>query len=237
MQFRGRETVCRFCLALMLSGCAASPGLEPNPDVGPPPSSSQGQPVPITQPELQVSAQDDSSLTREERVERMDRALQRSLNKVDARRKGATPGGEGPPGTAAGAAGSPSTPPSGGDSPEAGSGDSVASSEISGTEVPAPGRTDPDSKAPTDVTARDRDLESASTTGESEVPPEGTASRRQTGRQPAPGTGNVPEDIPPADNDSILETQIREAAMREKDPEMRKRLWNEYRRYKGLPTK
>lgn len=49
--------------------------------------------------------------------------------------------------------------------------------------------------------------------------------------------GAVPEDVKEADNDSILEAQIREAAMREKDPEVRARLWNEYRRYKGLPQK
>ena len=55
---------------------------------------------------------------------------------------------------------------------------------------------------------------------------------------PAPGTpnnGNVPDDIPAADNDSVLEAQIRRAAMAETDPEIRAKLWNEYRAYKGLP--
>lgn len=47
--------------------------------------------------------------------------------------------------------------------------------------------------------------------------------------------GKLPEDIPPADNDSVLEAQIREAAINETDPELKKKLWNEYRRYKGLP--
>jgi hypothetical protein len=46
--------------------------------------------------------------------------------------------------------------------------------------------------------------------------------------------GKVPEDIPPADNDSILEAQIRQAAMNETDPETKAKLWNEYRKYKGL---
>ena len=45
----------------------------------------------------------------------------------------------------------------------------------------------------------------------------------------------VPEDITHDDNDSVLEEQIRLAAMNEKDPEKKKRLWNEYRKYKGLP--
>ncbi len=47
--------------------------------------------------------------------------------------------------------------------------------------------------------------------------------------------GKLPDDIPPADNDSVLEAQIRKAATNEKDPETQKKLWNEYRKYKGLP--
>ena len=47
----------------------------------------------------------------------------------------------------------------------------------------------------------------------------------------------IPEDIPQDDNDSVLEEQIKLAAMNEKDPEKKKRLWNEYRKYKGLPKK
>lgn len=48
--------------------------------------------------------------------------------------------------------------------------------------------------------------------------------------------GKLPEDIPSADNDSVLEAQIRQAAINEKDPVVQKRLWNEYRKYKGMPT-
>lgn len=47
--------------------------------------------------------------------------------------------------------------------------------------------------------------------------------------------GKVPEDIPFADNDSVLEAQIRKAAMNETDADTREKLWNEYRKYKGLP--
>ena len=47
--------------------------------------------------------------------------------------------------------------------------------------------------------------------------------------------GKLPEDIPSADNDSVLEAQIRQAAINEKDPVVQKKLWNEYRKYKGLP--
>jgi hypothetical protein len=42
-----------------------------------------------------------------------------------------------------------------------------------------------------------------------------------------------PDEPPPARDDDIVARQIREAASREKDPEQRKILWEEYRRYKG----
>ena len=47
--------------------------------------------------------------------------------------------------------------------------------------------------------------------------------------------GKTPDDIPDANNDSVFEAQIRAAAMAETDPDTKKNLWNEYRRYKGLP--
>ena len=50
------------------------------------------------------------------------------------------------------------------------------------------------------------------------------------------GTANGarPEDIPAADNDDVIEAQIRLAAEIEKDPVKKEKLWNEYRKYKGL---
>jgi hypothetical protein len=35
-------------------------------------------------------------------------------------------------------------------------------------------------------------------------------------------------------DDDIIARQLREAAMRETDPELREKLWAEYRRYKGI---
>jgi hypothetical protein len=32
----------------------------------------------------------------------------------------------------------------------------------------------------------------------------------------------------------VVARQLREAAMREADPEVREKLWNEYRKYKGI---
>lgn len=46
--------------------------------------------------------------------------------------------------------------------------------------------------------------------------------------------GKIPEGIPPAENDDAIAAQIRIAAEAETDPEIRKKLWNEYRKYKGM---
>ena len=43
-----------------------------------------------------------------------------------------------------------------------------------------------------------------------------------------------PADIPNGNDDDVVARQLREAAMREADPEVREKLWNEYRKYKGL---
>jgi hypothetical protein len=44
-----------------------------------------------------------------------------------------------------------------------------------------------------------------------------------------------PADIPSGNDDDVVARQLREAAMSEADPELRERLWNEYRTYTGLP--
>ena len=49
--------------------------------------------------------------------------------------------------------------------------------------------------------------------------------------------GKSPEDIPPADNDDEFAKQLRHAAQMEQDAAQRAQLWNEYRRYRGLPEK
>ena len=47
--------------------------------------------------------------------------------------------------------------------------------------------------------------------------------------------GKIPEDIPFDDNDDVLAQQIKNAALKETDPEKKKKIWNEYRKYKNLP--
>jgi len=51
------------------------------------------------------------------------------------------------------------------------------------------------------------------------------------------GGSKVPDDIPPAANDDIIAQQLRQAATDEQDPATRAKLWNEYRRYNNLPVK
>ena len=99
--------------------------------------------------------------------------------------------------------------------------DSVASSELSGTEI----------------TEENVETTSAfeNTTSEDIVKYEND--QRFDQGETNTNNGMIPEDIPQDDNDSVLEEQIRLAAMNEKDPEKKKRLWNEYRKYKGLPQK
>lgn len=43
-----------------------------------------------------------------------------------------------------------------------------------------------------------------------------------------------PADIPSGNDDDVVARQLREAAMREPDPELREKLWDEYRKYKGI---
>lgn len=61
------------------------------------------------------------------------------------------------------------------------------------------------------------------------------AQTNTTGQDLRLTNGKTPDDIPDMANDSVFEAQIRAAAMAETDMNIKKNLWNEYRRYKGLP--
>ena len=45
-------------------------------------------------------------------------------------------------------------------------------------------------------------------------------------------SGSVPPDVGDGSDDDIVARQLREAAMKEEDPELREKLWDEYRAYK-----
>ena len=175
-----------------------------------------------------IDFDNDPSLTPAENIALMDAALMRSLNMFDAcqtkpptalsARAGSNAAGGGEAGGADGNA-------PGSDGLVSGRGliNSVASSDMSGTKKPVLGN----QQSVAGVSGWTKP-----TSGKYQ------ASVGGDGTDPTDlvlNNGKLPEDIPSADNDSVLEAQIRKAAINEKDPEVQKRLWNEYRKYKGLP--
>jgi len=163
---------------------------------------------------ISVDYRNNPNLTQQEKIELMDKALFHSLNKYEgcqSKRASAASGGGG------GAGGSQSGEGNG--SGTGGSGSSTASSEMSGTQTPVA------EEVSTDSLNDKTETSAASTT-------KNTNGRIQN--KHISGSGKIPDDIPKVDNDSILEAQIRQAAMDETDPAIKAKLWNEYRKYKGL---
>jgi len=62
--------------------------------------------------------------------------------------------------------------------------------------------------------------------------PASPGSRRQGDYRHTPSADTIPTDIPDGSDDDVVARQIREAAMAETDPELREKLWEEYRKYK-----
>lgn len=159
---------------------------------------------------------DTALLTREERIRMMDQALEDALGRVqDCRQKPADMGeGDTIPGSAA-------TDLSG----------SGASADIAVHESDAKA-----GQAKIDDTGSELNTTENMRVArpDNELSGAETSAQQRTGSMPA---GKLPEDIPPADNDNIIARQIREAASAEPDPEKQAKLWNEYRRYKGLPER
>jgi hypothetical protein len=71
---------------------------------------------------------------------------------------------------------------------------------------------------------------SGSSSGSGTLPP-GSQSRQ--GDYSHSGGYAPPADIPDGSDDDVVARQIREAAMKEPDPKLRERLWEEYRKYKN----
>jgi hypothetical protein len=188
--------------------------------------------------EVTVQYSDDKSLTQQERLEAMDQALFESLNKFDLCQSAAK--GNSGAGSASGGGGMSGSGTEGGAQEQNASADgsngdgngpgdtgkgeathqSIASSGLSGTETPA-------------TTEATGNLDSPSQT--TSLPPSETGSDGDITQNPQVLGGETPDDIPPADNDDALAAQIRYAAENEPDPEKKARLWDEYRKYKGLP--
>ncbi len=68
-------------------------------------------------------------------------------------------------------------------------------------------------------------------TAESQVTETGQTTT-QTGAGQQTVAGGQPADIPDGDDDAVVARQLRMAAVQETDPELKKKLWEEYRKYK-----
>ena len=66
------------------------------------------------------------------------------------------------------------------------------------------------------------------------IMPAGNVSREGEFSNTQQETFPIPDDIPPGANDDVVARQLREAAMNEPDPELREKLWDEYRAYTGI---
>lgn len=175
--------------------------------------------------DIRVNYADDPTLTREERIGLMDKAYYKSLNKFELcqsakKMVGTSDGGA----TAAGINGANGSSDNSGNSPSEKEGASVASSMMSGTELPNVG-----SAAEDNIKVEKSDVSSALRSAKNK-------NNMNKGNISA-GNGKLPEDIPSVDNDGALAAQIRYAAENETDPVKKVQLWNEYRKYKGLPQK
>lgn len=165
-----------------------------------------------------IDYQDNPEMTRVEKLERMRQAFDASMHKFEdchmSLSSASKNSGSGSDAGAAAGAGAESDSESGSanSSTASANGTSISNTELQGTEAE-----NTDSSNAADSAANEAQGES------SEIDSAGRTSN-----------GAVPEDIPPAENDDALAAQIRVAAEAESDPETRKKLWNEYRKYKGI---
>ena len=160
---------------------------------------------------VQIDYSDDPTLTRGERIHKMDKSLSKSLDnfklcnqetkKIETNVANDNSGGAGE---------------ATGNSKAENMGEAIASSTISGTELPA---------AKDDAQEESEDSLALQTINNKNGNYQGSVSTEN---------GKHPDDIPSANNDSALAAQIRRAAVNETDPIKRKLLWDEYRKYKGL---
>jgi len=179
-------------------------------------------------PNIAVDYANNPNLTQQEKIELMDKALFHSLNKYKGCQNIHTSdaGGGKAGGGKAGDRGANGTQSGAGSA--AGNGktkSSAASSEMSGTQAPVAQETSTGSSS-----------ETLSNKTETNTAPGEKNNQGRIQNKYVRGSGKIPDDIPEVDNDSILEAQIRQAAIDETDPAIKAKLWNEYRKYKGLPV-
>ena len=165
---------------------------------------------------------EDEPLTQAERIARLDAALFESLARFDDCQS-VTPSAAGQDARVKTGGGDVTSPQDGA------SGLSGGSERVGDAETPQTADSSPAGASVESVAAHG--------VQGTEAPEDTTKAVSGTEEVSASGSGEVPDDIPAPDNDSVLEAQIRRAAMEETDPRLRAELWNEYRKYKGLPPK
>ncbi len=189
---------------------------------------------------VQIDYKNDSTLTREERIRRMDKAFYESLSKFELcqsemEKSGASAGGAGGGGN--GSNGSQGENGASGQSANAGKPGSTSSEAMADESTQA--STASSTMSGTESENENSDM-ARNQTGDSDMnsntSQSNTANTTQGIQHTAAG-GQRPADIPPSDNDNALAAQIRYAAEQETDPVKKAQLWNEYRKYKGLPLK
>ena len=201
--------------------------------------------------DIRINYIDDPNLTKEERLILMEKALMESINKFDyCQKQKALKSAAEISSTDGGGTGLQGSEGDGnmeqetaGKADDAGGAfsdgmESAASSSMSGTE-PAPSETGIPEETAADALA-EKSVGTQKDFSDKNVR-SGVAAKHgndvKSNSGAAGNNGKTPEDIPDTENDDALAAQIRYAAENEKNPEKRKQLWNEYRKYKGLPTK
>ncbi len=158
----------------------------------------------------------DQLLTREEKIEILNKRYYAALVRFEECMLAKSGGGQGAgAGGASGAQGSASGAQgsaSGGQTYGA-QFESVAATGIQGTELPEP---------------TDSSYDSAEPSGTWEDPDD---------EEVVLSNGQSPEELEATDNDAILLEQLRQAATAEEDPEKKEKLWQEYRKRSGAGSK
>ncbi|EGL54467.1 hypothetical protein MAMP_01105 [Methylophaga aminisulfidivorans MP] len=170
---------------------------------------------------VSVDYLDNPALTRAEKLARMEQALSDSLNRfelcnisISSNSSSANSGNGSGAGAGSGSGGGGGDTGNGSLAGGASGTESVASDMMQGTE-----------QAPSnEAMAAASDTQESTESGSGKISASGSVAEN----------GKIPEDIPPADNDDAIAAQIRVAAEAETDPEIRKKLWDEYRKYKGM---
>jgi len=174
--------------------------------------------------EISINYADNPDLTRAERIAAMEAAFYDSVNRFEtcnlsnssqASSQSASQSSNLGSGSDSGSGESDGSESTGDNNNTEGTFESVASSVLTGTEIDVE-PPELDSSFESDTEASDTEVTALSSGG---------------------ANGAIPEDIPEANNDDAVAAQIRLAAELEKDPEKKEKLWDEYRKYKGITKK